>query len=140
MDFVSSLLTIFLLVLVVVLVIAPFESLKWWAGWVTDEPERASESKAPMKTRPALPPAEVQPDQYGLFLPGVGAMGTEVDSWEQSLVDLLQQGLDSGVVLAGLFPFTVREDTLTEQRGTAGFWRWLAHIRDTRPSLIARLI
>ena len=98
MDFVSSLLTIFLLVLVVVLVIAPFESLKWWAGWVTDEPERASESKAPMKTRPALPPAEVQPDQYVLFLPGVGAMGTDVDSWEQSLVDLLQQGLDSGVV------------------------------------------
>jgi hypothetical protein len=140
MDFVSSLLTIFLLVLVVVLVIAPFESLKWWAGWVTEDAETSRDSTAAMAVGPTSAAHGVQPDQYVIFLPGVGTMGTEVDSWEQSLVDLLQQGLDSGVVLAGLFPFTVREDTLTEHRGTAGFWRWLAHIRDTRPSLIARLI
>jgi hypothetical protein len=56
------------------------------------------------------------------------------------LVDSLERGLDSGIVLAGLFPFTVRADTLTEHRRTAWLWRWLAHVRDTRPSLIARLI
>src|SRR5438270_1077620 len=45
MDFVGSLLTIFLLALVVILVVAPFESLKWWAGWVSDDPDTRSESK-----------------------------------------------------------------------------------------------
>ena len=137
MDFVGSLLTIFLLALVVILVSAPFESLKWWAGWVSDDAPSGSSAAQP---RNAIAPQAVQPDQYVLFLPGVGAMGTEVDPWEQSLVDLLQGGLHSGVVLAGLFPFTVRDDTLTEHRRTAWFWRWLAHVRETRPSLIARLI
>jgi hypothetical protein len=139
MDFVSSLLSIFFLALVVILIAAPFESLKWWAGWVSDEPDVASESKL-AEAVPTATPHALQPDQYVLFLPGVGAMGTEVDPWEQSLVDLLQAGLDSGMVLAGLFPFTVRDDTLTEHRRTAWFWRWLAHVRETRPSLIARLI
>jgi hypothetical protein len=137
MDFLGSLLTIFLLALVVILVVAPFESLKWWAGWVSDDTPDDSAASEPL-TAPV--PRAVQPDQYVIFLPGVGAMGTEVDPWEQSLVDLLQGGLHSGAVLAGLFPFTVREDTLTEHRRTAWFWRWLAHVRDTRPSLIARLI
>jgi len=139
MDFVGSLLTIFLLALVVILVVAPFESLKWWAGWVSDDPDTRSESKTTQALPMSASYAE-QPDQYVIFLPGVGVMGTEVDSWEQSLVDLLQGGLDTGVVLAGLFPFTVRDDTLTEHRRTAWFWRWLAHVRETRPSLIARLI
>jgi hypothetical protein len=137
MDFLGSLLTIFLLALVVILVTAPFESLKWWAGLVSDDTPDDSASPSPPET---LAPQAFQPDRYVLFLPGVGAMGTEVDPWEQSLVDLLQGGLHSGVVLAGLFPFTVRDDTLTEHRRTAWFWRWLAHVRETRPSLIARLI
>jgi hypothetical protein len=67
-------------------------------------------------------------------------MGTDVDPWEQRLVDLLRAGLRSSVVLAGLFPFTVRDDTLTEHRRTAWFWRWLGRIRAERPSLVARLI
>jgi len=138
MNFISSLLTIFLLALLVILLIAPFESLQWWAGWVADEPDGDNAvPRAPAAT--GAPAAARQPDQYVLFLPGVGAMGTDVDPWEQRLVDMLHAGLHSGVVLAGLFPFTVREDTLTDRR-TAWFWRWLADVRDRRPSLVARLI
>lgn len=134
-SFVSSLLTLFVLALVFILVISPFESLQWWAGWVSDT------DTAP-KEPPQRPPESSRSEarHYVLFLTGVGAMGTDVDPWEQRLVDLLHAGLDSSVVLAGLFPFTVRDDTLTEHRRTAWFWRWLAHVRATRPSLVARLI
>jgi hypothetical protein len=55
-------------------------------------------------------------------------------------VDLLHAGVRDGVVLAGFVPVTVRDDTLTEQRRTAWFWRWLAGVRAKRPSLVARLI
>jgi hypothetical protein len=136
LSFVSSLLTIFLLALVFILVISPFESLQWWAGWVSDAPSPPGvpdeDARAASTGRHA--------DQYILFLTGVGAMGTDVDPWEQRLVDLLRAGLSDGVVLAGLFPFTVRDDTLVEHRRTAWFWRWLGRIREKRPSLMARLI
>jgi hypothetical protein len=139
MDFVSSLLTIFVIALLVILLISPFESLQWWAGWVGDGPDAQGDS-TPGQAPPLTSVSAAQPDQYVIFLPGVGAMGTQVDPWERNLVDLLQQGLSGGIILSGLFPFTVREDTLTEHRRTAWFWRWLAHVRDTRPSLVARLI
>jgi len=134
-SFVGSLLTIFVLALIFILVVSPFESLQWWAGWVSDTP---SDADKPMERDSDS--SLSQADQYVIFLPGVGAMGTEVDPWEQRLVDLLHAGLSTGVVLAGLFPFTVRDDTLTEQRRTAWFWRWLARLRADRPSLMARLI
>jgi hypothetical protein len=137
LSFVSSLLTIFVLALVFILVIAPLESLQWWAGWVSDASSPPGIPDEPY----AASGIQRQPaDQYILFLTGVGAMGTDVDPWEQRLVDLLRGGLSDGVVLAGLFPFTVREDTLTEHRRTAWFWRWLGRIREKRPSLMARLI
>ena len=138
LPFVSSLLTIFLLALVAILVFSPFESLQWWAGWVSDDPATQPGGEPFPSSSAAVRLTDV--DQYVLFLPGVGAMGTLVDPWEQRLVDLLHAGLSDGVVLAGLFPFTVRDDTLTERRRTAWFWRRLARVRDERPSLVARLI
>jgi hypothetical protein len=136
-QFVGSLLAIFLLALVAILVIAPFESLQWWAGWVSED--NASPVQAD-EVEPALRRQEDHLDQYVIFLPGVGAMGTDVDPWEQRLVDLLRNGLPNGVVHAGVFPFTVRDDTLTEHRPTAWIWRRLARLREERPSLMARLI
>jgi hypothetical protein len=137
MDFIGSLVTIFILALLIILVVSPFESLSWWAGWVSeDEPAKGS-APAAQGQPPATGP---RPDRYIVFLPGVGAMGTEVDPWEQRLVDRLHDGLRGDVILSGLFPFTVRDDTLTEHRRTAWFWRWLAGVRERRPSLVARLI
>jgi hypothetical protein len=136
-DFVGSLLTIFLVALLIILIVSPFESLQWWAGWVSDDDKDAPAGEPDAAAQLAAGP---QRDRYIVFLPGVGAMGTSVDPYEQRLVDRLHGGLHSGVVLTGFFPFTVRDDTLTEERSTAWFWRWLAHVRDTRPSLIARLI
>src|SRR4051812_5930891 len=137
MDFILSLLTIFILALLVILIVSPFESLQWWAGWVAEDADGAPAAAAASEAPKPLGPL---PERYVVFLPGVGAMGTEVDPWEQRLVDLLHDGLHSDVVLAGLFPFTVRDDTLTSERGTAWFWRWLAGVRERRPSLIARFI
>jgi pimeloyl-ACP methyl ester carboxylesterase len=140
MDFISSLLTILLMVLLVVLLISPFESLRWWAGWVSDgqDHQKVSESagRSTSTTRMSAPLA----DQYVIFLSGVGALGSAVNRWEQSLLDVLHSGLHGGVVLTGLFPFTVRAGTLTEQRPTAWFWRWLAHLRETRAGVLAYLI
>jgi len=136
LSFVGALLTIFLIALLIILIVSPFESLQWWAGWVADDDDDADELDA---GAPVAVTAQ-QADQYVVFLPGVGAMGTDVDPWEQRLVDRLHEGLSGGVVLSGFFPFTPRADTLTDDRRSAWFWRWLARLRDQRPSLMARLI
>jgi hypothetical protein len=140
-------------VMFVTLVIAPFESLHWWAGWVSDLPSPAQPGGDLQRVPPRAPPragsveavaspgAGLAPLRYVVFLPGVGALGTQIDRWEQRLVDLLAARLRDSVVLAGIFPFTVRhDDVLIEGRSTAWFWRGLAWLRSRYPSLLARLI
>jgi hypothetical protein len=136
-PFLSSLLTIFVLALIVILVTSPFESLQWWAGWIEELPAASSTPAAATLAAGASPSTA---DQFVIFLSGVGTLGGDLDASEQRLVDLLQAGLPGGAVLAGFFPFSVREGTLTEKRRTAPVWRWLAGVRERRPSLVARLI
>jgi hypothetical protein len=131
--------------LFVILVLSPFEALQWWAGWVDDRARGpAGPSGEPPRREPPPRAAPVaawpEPGSYVVFLPGVGALGTRIDEWERGLVNRLAAGLPGNVVLAGIFPFTVRDDTLIRGRATAWFWRWLARLRQEHPSLIARLI
>jgi hypothetical protein len=101
------------------------------------KPELGAE---PQRVSPPSVPVSPEPARYVIFLPGVGVLSTRIVPWEQRLVDRLTAGLRGSVVLAGIFPFTVRDDTLIEGRSTAWFWRWLARLRREHPSLIARLI
>jgi hypothetical protein len=133
---------LFLGVLFVILLLSPLESLRWWSGWVADLPAPPTPPTVvqPQRVSPLVPSANPEPNSYVVFLPGVGVLGTRIDEWEQRPVDRLTAGLHRSVVLAGIFPCTVRDDTLIEGRSTAWFWRWLAQLRREHPSLLARLI
>jgi hypothetical protein len=128
-----------------ILLLSPFESLQWWSGWVSDLPAAPAEPRSGAQPRRASPLTDAAgpppgPGRYIVFLPGVGVLGTRIDAWEQGLVDQLAASLRDSVVLAGIFPFTVRDDTLVRGRRTAWFWRWLARLRREHPSMLARLI
>jgi hypothetical protein len=129
-------------VLFAILLLSPFESLQWWAGWVGDLPAPVETESGAEPRRPSSPaaPSGSRARRYVVFLPGVGVLGTRIDEWERRLVDRLSAGLRDSVVLAGIFPFTVRDDTLIRGRRTAWFWRWLARLRREHASLITRLI
>jgi hypothetical protein len=120
LGFLLSLLGIFLAALFVILVVSPFESLQWWAGWVRDVP-----ATPPAGPSPSPATAAAGRGCYVVFLSGGGVLGTRIDAWERRLVDRLTAGLPAGTVLAGIFPFTVRDDTLVRGRRTAWFWRCL---------------
>src|SRR5438445_120706 len=98
LDLIGWLLRIFLVALIIILVLSPFESLQWWAGWVDEEPPDADEPEA------NLAPVASAAQQFVIFLSGVGTLGDTIDEWERRLVDKLQAGLGDGIVLEGLFP------------------------------------
>ncbi|MDQ3700025.1 MAG: hypothetical protein M3442_03780, partial [Chloroflexota bacterium] len=140
-ELVLFLVVLFVAALFVLLLLSPFESLQWWAGWVSDPPAAPARAESGAEGRPVAPPgARPVPGRYVVYLPGVGVMGTRIDEWERRLVDRLTAGVRDGAVLAGIFPFTVRDDTLIRGRRTARFWRWLARVRRKHRSVITRLI
>src|SRR3954470_4748896 len=132
-SFLGPLLTIGLMALALSLVLSPFESLKWWAGWVEGKPAvNAPGADAPGPSRRAA---------YIVFLPGVGTLGDQIDPWERGLVERLSTSLPDAAILADVFPFSPTNRALIDpHRRRAWWWQALATMREQHPNLLAHLI
>jgi hypothetical protein len=153
LEIVGSLVTIVLLSLLLSLLLAPLDSLSWWAGWVRQRtPEEASPPRSPATevgpaNAAATPPSSgvaSSPSRgpYVVFLSGVGTMGRQIDAWEQRLIDRIDAGLRGrgAVMVTGIFPFSASAQPLAERRRTGRFWGWLGRLRDENPNLLTRLV
>lgn len=147
LDVAGAVVTIVLVALLLSLLVAPFDSLSWWAGWV----RQGSAAPAAGAAGAAAPPVSggAAPGVRGpfvVFLSGVGTMGRQIDAWEQRLIDRLAAGMREreggrgGVMVTGLFPFSASAQPLAERRRTGAFWGRLGRMRDEHPNLLTRLI
>jgi hypothetical protein len=163
LELVGSIVTIVFLALLLSLLLAPLDSLSWWAGWVRrNEPEGSegsvgskgsTNSRTPVTNDgsgngavappPAAPAGGAARGPYVVFLTGVGTMGREIDAWEQQLMDRIAAGLRRGpdaVMVTGLFPFAASAQPLTERLRTGRFWVWMGRVRERHPVVLGRLI
>jgi hypothetical protein len=129
-EFVQLLLIAIILFLVAAL-LAPLESLGWWAGWSTRFPDPLSLPVLPAQT------AEPEPAAYLVFLSGIGITDASTLSLkERHFLDLLGARLPRAAIVHDIFPYSPVNNPLTEQRPLRGFWRWVRKAmrrRTTKP-------
>lgn len=122
----SPLSIIFVLVAAVVLafaalaLVAPFETLSWWAGWGKDRPAPDAAIKAA--------PIEDEPrgDYFIVYLSGVGRLtGDDRPEKEEAFLDQLQRRLPDAILVRDVFPFSVTNNPLTGRRPLARLWAWI---------------
>jgi len=145
----GALVTVLVIGLLLSLLVAPFDSLSWWAGWVRqrpEEPEAApARAAAPGPAAPGAPAPATPAGPFVVFLSGVGTMGRQIDAWEQRLTDRLEAGMrgpdgaGGGVMVTGLFPFSASALPLSERRRTGAFWGRLERLRDEPPGRLTAL-
>jgi hypothetical protein len=149
LDVAGAVVTIVLVALLLSLLVAPFDSLSWWAGWVRQGPAAPGAVPAAGAAAPPAsggPTAAESTGPFVVFLSGVGTMGRQIDAWEQRLTDRLAAGMrereggSGGVMVTGLFPFSASAQPLAERRRTGAFWGRLGRMRDEHPNLLTRLI
>ncbi len=111
--------TILLLLIGVVLflvaaLLAPLESLGWWAGWGgRDDDARTLPAHY---ERPAVV-AEHAPRVWLIYLSGVGTLAPELRGVkEQSFLDVLARRLPSARLVGDIFPYSVTGASLTKSR------------------------
>jgi hypothetical protein len=103
--------------------LAPFESLGWWAGWSQRWPGPVSLPEMPAV---ALAPGPT-PTCYLVYLSGVGNMGpSRLSPKEQHFLDLLAARLPGAAVIHDVFPYSAVNNPLTRDRPLSWFWRWVA--------------
>ena len=103
---------------------APFESMRWWAGWTEHglEPETESPEMPSL-----LPDANPNAEHYLVYLTGIGGFsGDYLAAREIDFLTRLQEKFgDKLVIVRDVFPFAVGNNPLNGERMFSKIWAWI---------------
>lgn len=121
--------------------LAPFETLGWWAGWfgdAVDPHEAIAPRPAPGRaTDPALPAIS----RYIVYLDGVGQSGEAHTPDVEAFLDALQPVLPHDMQLVrGLMMYSVLNKPLNEDRPLTFLWNLADKIRWQNPTALLGLL
>ncbi len=123
-DTIFCLLGLGLLLFLIAGFFAPFESMKWWAGWTDHglEPEEKS-SQIPE----LLPTANTEAKHYVVYLTGIGGFSADyLADREIEFLDRLQEKFGSDIVIVrDVFPFSVSNNPLNGEGLFRVMWDWI---------------
>ena len=132
LDLVSTLLVVGVLGVLVIGLLAPIETLQWWAGWSGEVDLNASEAVAAESSAP---------DPVVIYLSGIGSIsGDELLAEEVDFLDRLEALLPGGVLIRDVFPYSVSGVGLTGARSFGAFWRVLDRMRLNGDVILSSLI
>ena len=118
-EIILSIVGLVLLWALAMALLAPLESLGWWAGWFSDESESEYELDEALPV--SLPQGK---HHFVVFLTGIGGVKTEVHiPEERHFLDRLAERMPDSVIVDDIFPYSVTNSALTGNRVFSWFWR-----------------
>jgi hypothetical protein len=120
-------------------VLAPIESLGWWAGWFGEKeaPPTDGDQGANDEDKAEIP----QADHYLVYLSGVGAITDDsIPEEEIKWLEALNQRIPGTALVTEVFPYSVNNAGLTNKRAFAWLWRSVERMRLKNPMAIAALL
>jgi hypothetical protein len=119
-------------------VLAPLESLGWWAGWFGDQPTDGDRAAG----AGVVPPeGAAPPNHFLVYLSGIGAIsGTSVPAEELPFLQALRAYLPRTAVIDEVFPYSATNIGLNGDRSFAAVWRWIEGLRLKNPDTLMALV
>ncbi|MBE9137144.1 CAAX protease [Nodosilinea sp. LEGE 07088] len=134
---VLNLVWISLVALVVAGLLAPLETLGWWAGWYDDDVNttlNAGELAEPVADTNQI-------SRYVVYLDGIGISSFEYLPDIEEFLDTLAPTLPEDVALIrGIMPYSVMNAPLDEDRPLAFLWRYADKLRFANPMSVLGLL
>ena len=131
MDLIGALLLLVGLVLLLLAMLAPLESLRWWAGWTKGQ---APEMPLSSSIGTAASPAPL----YVVYLSGVAAIDPkQMHPKESSFLDLVADKIAPAVLVRDVFPYSVTNNPLTGERPLAWLWQRVSRASNKRAKSLA---
>jgi predicted Abi (CAAX) family protease len=122
--------------------LAPLETMGWWAGWYGDPVETSQEAGATPRydvetTRPDGTPIS----RFVVYLDGIGQSGEEYTPDVEDFLDAFKPALPKDMELVqGLMMYSVLNKPLDEDRPLAFVWRLADKMRWSNPAAILGLM
>jgi hypothetical protein len=136
---VIHLLEVGMVLLLVVAVLSPFESLEWWAGWFG---RPAGKKRAVPVQEVAATPGMQEAAHYLVYLSGIGAIsGDYLEPTEIELYDELAARFPGTAVVKNVFPYAMNNRGLTAHRIFSWLWRAIKRLKiEGKERLLPNLI
>jgi predicted Abi (CAAX) family protease len=116
--------------------LAPLESLGWWAGWYDDEVDVEAIAPPPAPTSQTASDVN-QPSRYIVYLDGICQSGEEYTPDVEDFLAALEPTLPKGMVLVrGLMMYSVLNKPLVEDRPLAFLWKLADQMRWDNPAAL----
>lgn len=116
-------------------VLAPLESLGWWAGWYGDKGALSNADE------PQEVDAQPEVDHYIVYLSGIGAITDDsIPEEEIEWLAKFEERLPDTLLITDVFPYSVTNLGLTGQRAFAGLWHKVEQLRLKNPAAISALL
>jgi hypothetical protein len=134
-----TLIGIGLVLLVIVWVVAPLESLGWWAGWSKGSHTPLLRAELEQKARRYRP--KDPKSHYLVYLSGIGMAGTDVLAPdEQDFIQSLQAAMPEAEVIIDVFPYSVTNNPLTGERALTPLWKKVRDLQLKNPNNLLALL
>jgi hypothetical protein len=119
--------------------LAPFESLSWWAGW---NPVKPSEDVLQLASEAPSDGSGPRPSPIVVYLSGIGSIsGDEILAEEVPFLDQLATQIGDGVLIRDVFPYSVTNTGLTgSTRLASAVWQYFGRIRLRGDFLLSSII
>lgn len=134
--FVLSLVWISVVALIVAGLLAPLETLGWWAGWYDDDIDttvNSGELAQPLADATNL-------KRFVVYLDGIGKSTFEYLPDIEEFLDTLAPTLPQDMALVrGIMPYSVMNSPLDEDRPLAFFWKYADKLRFANPASVLGL-
>ncbi|BAU10920.1 hypothetical protein LEP3755_14120 [Leptolyngbya sp. NIES-3755] len=115
--------------------LAPLETLGWWAGWFGDEVETEGFAQS------SIVRGVNRPDRYVVYLDGVGQSGEAYTPDIEDFLTALQPALPERMELVrGLMLYSVRNQALVSDRPLSWVWRLADRMRWENPMALLGLM
>lgn len=114
-----------LILLLVMGLLAPYETLGWWGGWYGDDIEAELNVDA---LEAHSPPSQKQ--HFVVYLTGIGGTSpSEYSHLEKNFLEALRAKLPEVELVDDIFPYSSGNRALTGERFFAWFWRALKNLK-----------
>lgn len=130
MELLGSLLVLLALALLVIALLAPLESLRWWAGW--------EKNASPAASLQNIAPAPSAAPAYVVYLSGVASIDPrQMHHKESSFLDLVENNIAPAVLVRDVFPYSVTNNPLTGERQFGWLWNRVNQASNKRGKSLA---
>ncbi|MBR8830962.1 MAG: hypothetical protein N5P05_001902 [Chroococcopsis gigantea SAG 12.99] len=117
--------------------LAPLETLGWWAGWYNDEIDTGIDTAS--LAEPIQNPKNVS--RYVIYLDGIGQSGSKYLPDVEDFLDALAPSLPENIALIrGLMTYSVLNNSLDQDRPLAFLWRFADRFRFANPSSVLGML